>query len=230
MYDTAEGRKQRNRQAQAEFRKRREDYIKQLEISIKENERKVEEMQENHNSISKECQGLRHQNQLLERLRADKGGHDYSICNALADLISGVNVQSELQAGGAIHWGKSSKSNTESQDSAQMVQKAPDNQHESQRKPPSSLAPRFETHLSMYQPLRSPEIGAKSVPTTHAMCLGPQWHESFHDRGHVAGQQYSQALFSYRQMPRIQHQPMALMPDVISPNIDNSSWSYDQLQ
>ncbi|KAI9708539.1 MAG: hypothetical protein M1828_002982 [Chrysothrix sp. TS-e1954] len=52
IYATAEERKQRNRQAQAEFRERRTEYIKQLEISIKENESKIEEMQKSHNSVN----------------------------------------------------------------------------------------------------------------------------------------------------------------------------------
>ena len=73
IYATSEERKRRNRQAQAEFRERRTGYIKQLEISIKENEKKIEEMQESHDSISKECQSLRCRNQLLEKWLTDKG-------------------------------------------------------------------------------------------------------------------------------------------------------------
>ncbi|KAK5173737.1 uncharacterized protein LTR77_002418 [Saxophila tyrrhenica] len=81
IYATSEERKQRNRQAQAAFRERRTEYIKQLEATIKQNEDTLSSLQQSHRSAADECLMLRYKNSLLERILLEKG----------------INVQAELQ-------------------------------------------------------------------------------------------------------------------------------------
>lgn len=73
IYATSEERKQRNRQAQAAFRERRTEYIKQLEANIKQNEELLTSLQENHRRINNDCLMLRYKNSLLERILLEKG-------------------------------------------------------------------------------------------------------------------------------------------------------------
>ena len=54
IYATSEERKQRNRQAQAAFRERRTEYIKQLEATIKQNEETLSTLQQSHRSAADE--------------------------------------------------------------------------------------------------------------------------------------------------------------------------------
>ena len=217
-------------------------------------------MQESQTDISEECQSLRRQNQLLERLLLGKGQHDYTRRQAHTDSFLGVNVQSELQARGMLRSVGSSRSNTRSQDNARMMQQAPINQHHQVRKAPASLAPKMETHSSIEQPLSSPHTGATSSSTTHAvspdssMIISPRkyQHSSFHNSvytlqqqlsPHVsphsdsqaqfpgyASQQFNRASFDYSQMPYNQHQSTASTPDNTSPNIGQSSSSLDYPQ
>ncbi|EMD01137.1 hypothetical protein BAUCODRAFT_62407 [Baudoinia panamericana UAMH 10762] len=81
IYATSEERKQRNRQAQAAFRERRTEYIKQLEATIKQNEDTLATLQQSHRSAADECLMLRYKNSLLERILLEKG----------------IDVQAELQ-------------------------------------------------------------------------------------------------------------------------------------
>lgn len=81
IYATSEERKQRNRQAQAAFRERRTEYIKQLEATIKQNEETLGTLQQSHRSAADECLMLRYKNSLLERILLEKG----------------IDVQTELQ-------------------------------------------------------------------------------------------------------------------------------------
>jgi len=81
IYATSEERKQRNRQAQAAFRERRTEYIKQLEATIKQNEDTLGTLQQSHRSAADECLMLRYKNSLLERILLEKG----------------IDVQTELQ-------------------------------------------------------------------------------------------------------------------------------------
>ncbi|KAF2722277.1 hypothetical protein K431DRAFT_58621 [Polychaeton citri CBS 116435] len=81
IYATSEERKQRNRQAQAAFRERRTEYIKQLEATIKQNDETLATLQQSHRSAADECLMLRYKNSLLERILLEKG----------------IDVQSELQ-------------------------------------------------------------------------------------------------------------------------------------
>ncbi|KAK2737734.1 hypothetical protein FQN55_000949 [Onygenales sp. PD_40] len=73
IYATSEERKQRNRQAQAAFRERRTEYIKQLETTIKHNEETLQTLQQSHRSAADECLMLRYKNSLLERILLEKG-------------------------------------------------------------------------------------------------------------------------------------------------------------
>ncbi|CAK4028974.1 hypothetical protein DOTSEDRAFT_68942 [Lecanosticta acicola] len=81
IYATSEERKQRNRQAQAAFRERRTEYIKQLEATIKQNEDTLANLQQSHRTAADECLMLRYKNSLLERILLEKG----------------IDVQAELQ-------------------------------------------------------------------------------------------------------------------------------------
>jgi len=82
IYATSEERKQRNRQAQAAFRERRTEYIKQLEATIKQNEETLSTLQQSHRSAADECLMLRYKNSLLERILLEKGQSDrcYAFC------------------------------------------------------------------------------------------------------------------------------------------------------
>ncbi|KAF2765827.1 hypothetical protein EJ03DRAFT_279306 [Teratosphaeria nubilosa] len=73
IYATSEERKQRNRQAQAAFRERRTEYIKQLEATIKQNEETLANLQQSHRTAADECLMLRYKNSLLERILLEKG-------------------------------------------------------------------------------------------------------------------------------------------------------------
>jgi hypothetical protein len=73
IYATSEERKQRNRQAQAAFRERRTEYIKQLEHTIQQQEHNLQTLQQNHRSAADECLMLRYKNSLLERILLEKG-------------------------------------------------------------------------------------------------------------------------------------------------------------
>ena len=74
IYATSEERKQRNRQAQAAFRERRTEYIKQLETTIKQHEETLQSLQQNHRAAADECLMLRYKNSLLERILLEKSG------------------------------------------------------------------------------------------------------------------------------------------------------------
>lgn len=82
IYATSEERKQRNRQAQAAFRERRTEYIKQLESAIRVHEEALQSLQHTHRNAADECLMLRYKNSLLERILLEKG----------------IDVQAELQA------------------------------------------------------------------------------------------------------------------------------------
>jgi ribosomal protein L10 len=73
IYATSEERKQRNRQAQAAFRERRTEYIKQLESTIKHHEDTLQNLQNSHRNAADECLMLRYKNSLLERVLLEKG-------------------------------------------------------------------------------------------------------------------------------------------------------------
>ncbi len=76
MY-TEEARKQRNRDAQAAFRERRIEYIKELEERVKAYSARLRVMESARTNSSDECLMLRYKNSLLERILLHKGesGH-----------------------------------------------------------------------------------------------------------------------------------------------------------
>ncbi|KAL8802526.1 MAG: hypothetical protein Q9182_003766 [Xanthomendoza sp. 2 TL-2023] len=78
IYATSEERKQRNRQAQAAFRERRTEYIKQLETTIKQHEESLQSLQQSHRHAADECLMLRYKNSLLERILLEKGRAHFS--------------------------------------------------------------------------------------------------------------------------------------------------------
>ena len=78
IYATSEERKQRNRQAQAAFRERRTEYIKQLEETIRVHETNLHNLQTAHRSAADECLMLRYKNSLLERILLEKGTNFFS--------------------------------------------------------------------------------------------------------------------------------------------------------
>ena len=79
IYATSEERKQRNRQAQAAFRERRTEYIKQLESTIKHHEDTLQNLQNSHRNAADECLMLRYKNSLLERILLEKGSPDFLV-------------------------------------------------------------------------------------------------------------------------------------------------------
>jgi hypothetical protein len=103
IYATSEERKQRNRQAQAAFRERRTEYIKQLESTIKRNEDSLQSLQQSHRSAADECLMLRYKNSLLERILLEKGKRAVDRGKTTHPSIAdgkhrpGIDVQAELR-------------------------------------------------------------------------------------------------------------------------------------
>ncbi|KAI4139063.1 MAG: hypothetical protein LQ341_004380 [Variospora aurantia] len=100
IYATSEERKQRNRQAQAAFRERRTEYIKQLETTIKQHEDSLQTLQQSHRHAADECLMLRYKNSLLERILLEKGA-SFSferVTPQLANDKQGIDVQAELRS------------------------------------------------------------------------------------------------------------------------------------
>ncbi|KAI0131622.1 hypothetical protein F4776DRAFT_151434 [Hypoxylon sp. NC0597] len=156
IYATSEERKQRNRQAQAAFRERRTEYIKQLEETIKAHESNLASLQAAHRSAADECLMLRYKNSLLERILLEKG----------------IDVQAELHAKtGSPNLGPTHMPQN-------MVQPPPMprailNRHHHARRSGSSIAPKLEpgvTSLSqptgVQQSLASPKT--RPTPPSHA--------------------------------------------------------------
>jgi hypothetical protein len=73
IYATSQERKQRNRQAQAAFRERRTEYIKQLEDTIGIHEVNLRNVYSARERAVEECIMLRYKNSLLERILLEKG-------------------------------------------------------------------------------------------------------------------------------------------------------------
>jgi len=69
---TAEARRQRNRDAQAAFRERRTEYIKELEQTVKIYGDKLRSLEAARASTADECLMLRYKNSLLERILLHK--------------------------------------------------------------------------------------------------------------------------------------------------------------
>lgn len=73
LYQTTEEKKQRNRRAQAAFRERRTEHIKQLEADKKHLEERVESMEAGQRKDKDENLMLRYKNSLLERVLVEHG-------------------------------------------------------------------------------------------------------------------------------------------------------------
>ncbi|RMZ81268.1 hypothetical protein DV737_g2583, partial [Chaetothyriales sp. CBS 132003] len=112
IYASSEERKQRNRQAQAAFRERRTEYIKQLETTIQHHEEQLQSLQQSHRQAADECLMLRYKNSLLERILLEKG----------------IDVQAELALKGSPHLQPARGPSIRSQ--ASSIQKAMMNQQE----------------------------------------------------------------------------------------------------
>jgi len=73
MCATSEERNQRNRKAQAAFRERRPENIKQLEMIAKRHEDTLQKLHQSHRNSADECLMLRYKSSLLERILLENG-------------------------------------------------------------------------------------------------------------------------------------------------------------
>ncbi|KAI9692231.1 MAG: hypothetical protein M1822_006461 [Bathelium mastoideum] len=156
IYATSEERKQRNRQAQAAFRERRTEYIKQLEHTIKQQEDSLQTLQQNHRSAADECLMLRYKNSLLERILLEKG----------------IDVQAELRTKtGSPNLGPTHVPPPASGPPSQPpVQRALLNRHTQARRNTTGLAPKLErpqvhTRQDANATANSPQ---QPTPSSHA--------------------------------------------------------------
>ncbi|EXF79870.1 hypothetical protein CFIO01_13451 [Colletotrichum fioriniae PJ7] len=135
IYATSEERKQRNRQAQAAFRERRTEYIKQLEEAIRVHESNLHNLQAAHRTAADECLMLRYKNSLLERILLEKG----------------IDVQAELRAKtGSPNLGPTHAPQNMVQ--PPPIQRAILNRHHQSRRSNSSIAPKLEPGISPLPP------------------------------------------------------------------------------
>ncbi|KAM7186905.1 hypothetical protein V8F20_011186 [Naviculisporaceae sp. PSN 640] len=164
IYATSEERKQRNRQAQAAFRERRTEYIKQLEEAIRTHEQNLANLQAAHRHAADECLMLRYKNSLLERILLEKG----------------IDVQAELRA-------KTNSPNLGPTHMPQNLVQPPPihrallNRHHSRRSN-SSIAPKLEPGVSPLPPpiLTHPSaVSPKSRPTPSSHSASPTATTSF---------------------------------------------------
>ncbi|CAI4217893.1 unnamed protein product [Parascedosporium putredinis] len=157
IYATSEERKQRNRQAQAAFRERRTEYIKQLEETIQIHEQNLHNLQTAHRNAADECLMLRYKNSLLERILLEKG----------------IDVQAELCAKTASpNLGPTHVPQPVSQ--PPPVQRAIMNRHHQSRRSVSSIAPKVEPGVGqLATPPASLSFGAPPAPSPPASEVGP---------------------------------------------------------
>ncbi|KAH6654551.1 hypothetical protein BKA67DRAFT_517131 [Truncatella angustata] len=159
IYATSEERKQRNRQAQAAFRERRTEYIKQLEETIRVHESNLSNLQAAHRSAADECLMLRYKNSLLERILLEKG----------------IDVQAELQAKtGSPNLGPTHMPQNMVQ--PPPIQRAIMNRHHHSRRSASSIAPKLEPGAnSLAQPMHGMQNVASptSRPTPPSHTASP---------------------------------------------------------
>ena len=170
IYATSEERKQRNRQAQAAFRERRTEYIKQLEETIRVHETNLHSLQTAHRSAADECLMLRYKNSLLERILLEKGMSSCPWCgfHDLDLTCTGIDVQAELRA----KTGSPSLGPTHApQGMAQppTVQRAIMNRHHQARRSNSNIAPKLETGPPVGHPgsMGNPSPQSRPTPSSH---------------------------------------------------------------
>ncbi|KAL3470822.1 bZIP transcription factor [Aspergillus californicus] len=179
IYATSEERKQRNRQAQAAFRERRTEYIRQLESTIKRNEDSLQTLQQNHRTAADECLMLRYKNSLLERILLEKG----------------IDVQAELRlkTGSSNGPGKPSPISTK----APSLQQAAISRSSAQRHP-SGLAPK--------EPFSVPQSrdGAFGIPSPQFQATPPS-HVSSPSHTKSPGYGFQGAISPVGVDPQAQH-------------------------
>ncbi|KAF2114414.1 hypothetical protein BDV96DRAFT_494673, partial [Lophiotrema nucula] len=206
IYATSEERKQRNRQAQAAFRERRTEYIKQLESTIKHHEETLQNLQNSHRSAADECLMLRYKNSLLERILLEKG----------------IDVQAELRAKtGSPNLGptRAPVSATTSPNQAPLQQRAVMNRQQQRRSigaPPKAEGPHGlpmiqpDGALSNRSPLSQPTPGSHlsspAISATRSPNFMPQAATVSPNFGPVPQQQQQQQLRSAP--PRSTYTPM----------------------
>ncbi|KAK0645851.1 hypothetical protein B0T16DRAFT_457842 [Cercophora newfieldiana] len=159
IYATSEERKQRNRQAQAAFRERRTEYIKQLEEAIRTHEQNLANLQAAHRHAADECLMLRYKNSLLERILLEKG----------------IDVQAELRAKtGSPNLGPTHMPQNLVQ--PPPIQRAILNRHHARRSN-SSIAPKLEPGIVSPLPpplhAHSSATSPKSRPTPSSHSASP---------------------------------------------------------
>jgi hypothetical protein len=187
IYATSEERKQRNRQAQAAFRERRTEYIKQLEETIRVHETNLHNLQTAHRSAADECLMLRYKNSLLERILLEKG----------------IDVQAELRAKtGSPHLGPTHMPQNMAQPT---VQRAIMNRHHQARRSNSSIAPKLEPGA----PLQSPQ--SRPTPPSHASSPTSN-SPSFHNQGVMTPPASDAMQFQQQQQQQQRLQPAKPQP------------------
>ncbi|KAL5604742.1 hypothetical protein BROUX41_001913 [Berkeleyomyces rouxiae] len=153
IYATSEERKQRNRQAQAAFRERRTEYIKQLEETIRVHESNLQNLQAAHRNAADECLMLRYKNSLLERILLEKG----------------IDVQAELRAKtGSPNLGPTHMPQNIVQ--PPPIQRAIMNRHNQNRRP-GSIATKLDTVpiSPLPPPLHQAGLGSLTSPRNRPM-------------------------------------------------------------
>ncbi|KAK3322604.1 hypothetical protein B0H66DRAFT_472986 [Apodospora peruviana] len=181
IYATSEERKQRNRQAQAAFRERRTEYIKQLEEAIRTHEQNLANLQTAHRHAADECLMLRYKNSLLERILLEKG----------------IDVQAELRAKtGSPTLGPTHMPQNMVQ--PPPIQRALLNRHHARRSN-SSIAPKLEpgvlsplpppmhAHPSAASPKNRPTPSSHSASPTATTSFGSQHGTSPASSDHQMG-------------------------------------------
>ncbi|KAG5978768.1 hypothetical protein E4U55_005960 [Claviceps digitariae] len=178
IYATSEERKQRNRQAQAAFRERRTEYIKQLEETIRVHESNLHNLQSAHRNAADECLMLRYKNSLLERILLEKG----------------IDVQAELQAkGDSPNLGPAHVPQNIVQ--PPTIQRPIMNRQHHNRKSNSSIAPKLDTigsglqaHKSAISPKNRPTPSSHTdSPTKIRSTFSPSPSDSISMRASVSG-------------------------------------------
>lgn len=164
IYATSEERKQRNRQAQAAFRERRTEYIKQLEETIRVHETNLHSLQTAHRSAADECLMLRYKNSLLERILLEKGRYPLYFVRVILTL-SGIDVQAELRAKESPSLGPSHMQQVMAQ--PPTVQRAIMNRHNQARRSNSNIAPKLEAGPPGHHSMVNPSPQTRPTPSSH---------------------------------------------------------------
>ncbi|KAL9619462.1 MAG: hypothetical protein Q9160_005899 [Pyrenula sp. 1 TL-2023] len=153
IYATSEERKQRNRQAQAAFRERRTEYIKQLETTIKHQEETLHSLQQSHRTAADECLMLRYKNSLLERVLLEKG----------------IDVQAELRSKGISNTPPSKPSQHASGGRGSPLQRVMINRQSQTKMQPPRVTPKLDTTIQSHQTVfssHSPSIHHSTLSQT----------------------------------------------------------------